>query len=277
MANQSATADIDKRNAEFWNELCGTSFAKHLGIRDHSEDSLQLFDRAYFDLYPYLLQHVPVHEMAGKHVLEVGLGYGTLGQKIAESGALYTGLDIAAGPVNMMNHRLRMKSLPGEAIQGSMLECPLPDASQDCVVSIGCFHHTGNVQRCFDETWRVLKPDGKAYLMVYNQFSYRQWIKWPRATLKALVSPVSAPDSNSISDAQRKAYDADGAGEGAPETVFLSIKQIRSMLSRFSETHITKENCDHITLRGRAMIPRQALLSTLGRAMGLDLYICAYK
>lgn len=275
--SEESLPNIERRNAEFWNELCGSGFAKHLGIKDHSEESLHIFDKAYFDLYPYLLYHVPVHEMAGKRVLDIGLGYGTLGQKIAESGALYTGLDIATGPVNMMNHRLRMKSLPGEAIQGSMLDCPLPDESQDCVVSIGCFHHTGNVQRCFDETWRVLRPGGKAYLMVYNQFSYRQWLKWPRATLKALLSTGSGPDSNSISDAQRKAYDADGAGKGAPETVFLSKSQLGNMLSRFSEVRVTKENCDHITLRGRALIPRKALLSTLGRMLGLDLYIYARK
>ena len=35
-------------------------------------------------MYPYLLRRVPVHTMRQKRVLEVGLGYGTLGQKIAE-------------------------------------------------------------------------------------------------------------------------------------------------------------------------------------------------
>lgn len=269
--------DIDNQNREFWNELCGSSFARHLGISDHSLESLQIFDAAYFELYPYLLTHVPVHEMQGKHVLDIGLGYGTLGQAIADSGAIYKGLDIAEGPVNMMNHRLRMKDLQGEAVQGSMLNCPVDSETQDCVVSIGCFHHTGDIQRCFDETWRVLKPGGHAYLMVYNQFSYRQWLRWPLATLKALFSVNKAPDSAVINDSQRKAYDADGTGKGAPETVFVSTGQLKEMLSRFSEITITKENCDHITFRGRVLFPRNALLSTLGRAFGLDLYIHVRK
>ena len=34
-----------------------------------------------------------------KRALEIGLGYGSLSQKMAEAGAGYTGLDIAAGPV----------------------------------------------------------------------------------------------------------------------------------------------------------------------------------
>lgn len=269
--------DLDKQNAEFWNDLCGSGFARHLGITDHSDASLKKFDDAYFELYPYLLKHVPIEVMHGKKVLDIGLGYGTLGQAIAAAGANYQGLDIAEGPVKMMQHRLRMQGLPGDAMQGSMLDCPFGDESMDFVVSIGCFHHTGDVQRCFDETWRVLKPGGTAYLMVYNQLSYRQWLRWPLQTFKSLFNQNNLPDSDDINDAQRKAYDADSTGQGAPETVFLSIKQLESMLSRFSSIKITKENCDHITFRGRVLIPRVVLLSTLGRLLGLDLYIQVRK
>ena len=55
------------------------------------------------------------------------------------------------------------RGTPGQGRAGHMLECPLPDGSVDCVVSIGCFHHTGNLQRCIDETWRVLRPGGRAF------------------------------------------------------------------------------------------------------------------
>ena len=42
--------------------------------------------------------------MRGKKVLEVGLGYGSVAQRIAENGAVYTGLDIAEGPVEMADY-----------------------------------------------------------------------------------------------------------------------------------------------------------------------------
>lgn len=80
-------SDIDKANAEFWNELCGSYMAKELGIEDHSIESLRRFDQAYLDYYPYLLRHVRPERMNGKKVLETGLGYGTLGQEIVENGA----------------------------------------------------------------------------------------------------------------------------------------------------------------------------------------------
>src|SRR5829696_8405598 len=98
----ATAADFDRANAEFWDELCGSTFAHALGITDHSLDSLARFDQAYLAFYPYLLRRVGLDEMAGKKVLEVGLGYGSLSQKIAEVAADYTGLDVAAGPVRMV-------------------------------------------------------------------------------------------------------------------------------------------------------------------------------
>jgi len=268
---------LNRANAEFWDELCGTSFARQLGIKDHSIESLRRFDEAYLDFYPYLLQRVPVSTMAGKSVLEVGLGYGTLGQKIIEAGADYTGLDVAQGPVDMLNLRVQIQGLSGRAIQGSMLNCPLADESVDVVVSIGCFHHTGSVERCIDETWRVLKLGGRAYFMVYNVFSYRQWLKWPKRTLHVALGRAHPAGRPSASDAQRRAYDASTAGAAAPETAFVSTNGLRAMLTRFSDRRLWLENCDHITLRGRTLVPRRALFATLGRVAGLDIYVAATK
>lgn len=264
---------IDRANAEFWNELCGTTFARHLGIKDQSVESLRKFDQAYLDLYPYLLKRIPVSTMVGKRVLEVGLGYGTLGQSIIEAGADYMGLDVAHGPVAMLNHRVQMQGLSGRAIEGSMLNCPLANESVDIVVSVGCFHHTGSIARCIEETWRVLRPGGKAYFMVYNLFSYRQWLKWPKRTLQCALKTRR----HTVTEAQRKAYDANTKGAAAPETTFVSIGELQTMLGRFSHHDLQLENCDNISIRGRTRIPRRLLLATLGRVAGLDIYVAATK
>ena len=266
--------EIDKANAEFWNELCASAFAKRLGITNHSAESLKKFDDAYLGIYPYLLKHVNPELITGKKVLEVGLGWGTLGQKIAEIAADYIGLDVAEGPVKMMNHRLSMKGLFGRAIQGSILRCPLEDNSIDGLVSIGCFHHTGNVQRCIDETYRILKQGGYAFIMVYNRFSYWQWIKWPKETFKALLYDFGLrKDFVLASERQRKSYDSNLEGQGAPETVFLSIKQLRKMFSRFSHLKLCKEDCTRIPY----LFTREQLLPYVGKAMGLYIYIIARK
>ena len=88
-------AQVDQRNAAFWSELCGTGMARALGITGESPDALQRFDDAYFGFYPYLAGYVDRFDVSDRAVLEIGLGYGTLGQYLAEQGARYHGLDIA--------------------------------------------------------------------------------------------------------------------------------------------------------------------------------------
>src|SRR2546422_6785844 len=135
--------ELDRQNASFWSELCGSGLARSLGISGDEPDALERFDASYFGLYPYLGGYVERFDLSGRSVLEIGLGYGTLGQYIAERGAVYHGLDIAATPVEMMQHRLQQGRFgdPTRVRQGSALENPWPAETFDFVYSIGCLHH----------------------------------------------------------------------------------------------------------------------------------------
>jgi SAM-dependent methyltransferase len=258
-------AEVDRQNSAFWNELCGTSLARSLGIADFSPASLERFDGYYFGLYPYLSRYIGFRDLAGKDVLEIGLGYGTVAQRLAKEGARYTGLDISRGPVELANLRLRMNRLPGRAIEGSILRAPFKDESFDAVVTIGCLHHTGNLALGINEVFRLLRPGGRALVMVYNALSYRRWLSWPRKTWQHWVGgrPTLA------SDEERAAYDA-GEGGAAPETVFTSISELRQLCGRFRACEIRKENAAREQLF--RFVPRPLLLPTLGRLLGLDLY-----
>ncbi len=186
----------------------------------------------------------------------------------------------AAGPVEMVNSRMQHHQLDGRAVQGSMLECPFPDGSFDCVVSIGCFHHTGDTQRCVDEAWRVLRPGGQAFLMLYNRFSLRQWMDYPRQSTAALWRQLTGrPSSVPSTEAQRAAYDTDAEGNAAPETQFFSARDVRRMMRAFHGVRVTKENCDPWIDRktGRVIRDRMDMLSTVGKWAGLDLYIAGTK
>lgn len=271
-SNQSESQDAAScANASFWNELCGTQLALSLGVTDSSPASLQRFDDWYMSFYPYLSRHVPFERLRGRDVLEVGLGYGTMSQKIAEAGARYHGLDIAEGPVRMAQHRLRQNDLKGEVRRGSILECPYSDATFDHVIAIGCYHHTGNLSQALEETRRILRPGGRAMVMVYNTYSYRRWLLWPRSTLRyfcwdkfGLGTPVTA------SFKERAGYDVDSAGNAAPETVFVSAGHIRKLTTLWHECRVYRENVGAEWMLGR--FNRVRLLATLGPSYGLDLY-----
>jgi SAM-dependent methyltransferase len=269
-------AEVDRQNQEFWNELCGTQLAHSLGIVDFSADSLAKFDHYYLATYPYLTRYLNLDAVAGKDVLEVGLGYGTVAQLLASRARSYTGLDIAAGPVGVVNRRMQLNGFKSAAQQGSILAAPFADASFDAVITIGCLHHTGNLQRAIDEVYRVLRPGGWALVMIYNAFSYRRWWTAPAATLRTWRHDyLSGGSATEVSADERGAYDRSSSGAAAPATVFTSSRRLRALAARFSGVTIAKENADREPPFSR--VSRPALLTSIGPLLGLDLYATLRK
>jgi SAM-dependent methyltransferase len=266
---------LDDRNAAFWDELCGTNLARSLGITDASEQSLARFDEAYFALYPYLLGYFPRQTVQGRRLLEIGLGYGTLGEALARLGADYHGLDLAGAPVAMMRARLACvpDARPEQVVQGSALELPFEDASFDHVVSIGCLHHTGDLFGAVAECRRVLREGGRLVVMVYNRRSARRVLLGPILAVRhRLVS--EAPNAE---ETLRYFYDGHADGERAPHTDFVSVAELRGLLSGFREVRIDRRSIDRVPL-GRFEVSRQRLMRLgLDRLVGLDLYAVAYR
>lgn len=269
---------IDEKNIAFWNELCGTNQARELGVVDSSAGSLKRFDAWFFEFYPYLFDHVQLLQLADLDVLEVGLGYGSLSQKIAESGARYIGLDIAAGPVEMVRHRLKQAGLPGRAEQGSILAAPFPDQSIDRVITIGCLHHTGDMGRAIDECWRLLRPGGSLMAMVYYAYSYRRWRQATRQTLNYLRLEISGYRGVAVAENQSEKWDYDHNSEGvvAPHTDFISVKSLRYFCRYFSKFKWKLHNINQEPpFKKRA---RQDLLKTYWpNICGLEIYATAIK
>lgn len=258
-------------SAAFWSKRSREYEWGDLVLTEFTPASLERFDKAYFSVYPYLLKRVRPERMKGKRVLEVGIGFGTLGQRIAAEGGKYLGLDIAREQINLMNYRLDLISSSGRAVCGDLLKNEFPDNSFDFVVSIGCFHHTGDIPGCVGETYRILKPGGVAVVMIYNRFSFRQWTRWPLSTFRALLDPVQDATRE-----QRTIYDS-CEGNPAPITEFTSVRQAKRLFARFSDVVLQKENCDDLVILGRAIAKRRSLLRWLGRTLGLDIYVEARK
>lgn len=259
---------VDQGNSAFWNELCGSGTAKALGVNDRSAESLLRFDQWYFGFYPYLDRYIPFADLAGKDVLEVGLGYGTIASALMKGGAHYHGLDIAGGAVEMAAYRAQLLGEQADIRQGNILDCPFDDESFDHVVSIGCLHHTGDLARAIDNVYRVLKPGGSATIMVYNALSYRQWLLRPWATLRLALSRDGERPPLHIAEA--KALDINQAGQAAPETAFVTSRQLWTLCKAFDKIEIRQEHI-HAELLFKK-IPRAIALRVFGGWLGLNLY-----
>ena len=114
--------------------------------------------------------------------------------------------------------------------------------------------------------------------MLYNNFSYRQWITAPWRTFSALARELTSVPSDAHANArQRRLYDANSEGTAAPETVFVSVRRVRELFRQYSRVDVHKENCDDLLPGGHLLSLRRRFLGSLGKRAGLDLYIVASK
>ena len=269
-----AQEQIDSSNAEFWDELCGTRLAQSVGINDASPESLARYDAAYLDFYPYLERYMPAPDEEGR-VLEVGLGYGTVGQRLAASRLEYHGVDIAEGPVRMMRHRLGHLGVADAEARvrvASVLDLPHDSGFFDRFYSIGCLHHTGDIPGSVSEAHRVLRPGGTAVVMLYAKHSYRQ----AGLALKSLPGRLRR-GGHDHDEWLRWRWDHNLAGEAAPFTEYSSTAEVGRMFGDFSSVEIRRENFDSSRVLWRFYIPRERLLGLPARLAGRDLYVTAVK
>ena len=263
---------IDKSNVEFWNELCGSHLARTLSISEPTPDEIRKFDLWYMDYYPYLERYMSDSNLCKSSVLEVGLGYGTLGQRIASTGADYHGIDIAEGPVRMMRDRMRWigrRDLVQQIRKENFLTNSLVDSSMDYIYAIGCLHHTGNLPHAIAQVHRILRPGGRAIVMVYNAHSFRRLVDAPvRFIRKFGLGGLRADRKEFL----RSLYDVNKKGDAAPHTDYTSVLGIWQLFRRFASVRIEIQNFDEYPL-----LSRSRALRTIARVVGLDIYVVAEK
>ncbi len=259
----TAAESINQANQVFWDEMCGTVLAKKLGITDFSAQSLAKFDQWFFDFYPFLKKYFNRLALAGNNVLEIGLGYGTISSYLAAQAADYYAVDIAKGPVDLVNTRLAYLNKPQQATIQSCHALKFADNYFDNIVSIGCFHHTGSVEKCIAEAYRVLKPGGQLLFMCYNKHSLRMLRSAPLAIFLNPKNPlVLSPEHAFL-------FDSNTASEPAPFVELGSRGYYRKICAKFAKIDISYENCDNRW--------RKYILNNIARILGLNIYVICKK
>lgn len=259
----ATTEAINQANQSFWDEMCGTVLAKQLGINDFSVESLAKFDRWYFDFYPYLKKYLNKLDLKNNNVLEIGLGYGTVASYLAAQASDYHAVDIAQGPVNLVNRRLNYLNIPQQATVQNCHHLNFPDNFFDNIVSIGCFHHTGSVEKCINEAYRVLKPGGQLLFMCYNKHSLRMLRSAPFSIFLNPTNPLELSPKHAF------LFDSNSDSAPAPFVELASRGYYRKICSKFAQVDITYENCDNRW--------RKYILNNIARILGLNIYVICKK
>ena len=170
-ANQvEANDELKERVRAFWQtHPCGTKFSDaEIGTREFF---------ASLEAHRYRKEwHIPIAAnfaaTRGLKVLEIGCGIGTDGAQFAKAGADYTGIDLTAAAIELARKRFALSNLKGEFRVSDAEDLDFDNESFDVVYSHGVLHHTPDIEAAVREIHRVLKPGGRAIVMLYHRGSY---------------------------------------------------------------------------------------------------------
>ena len=122
---------------------------------------------------------MPPEEISGKQVLEIGCGAGGHSALFARHGAVMTSVDITPARVQSTQRKFEIlgdAAAGCKAMQADAENLPFEDSAFDIVYSNGVLHHTHDTEKAIAEVYRVLKPGGKAVIMLYCKSSWQYWI-----------------------------------------------------------------------------------------------------
>jgi len=159
----------------FWQEhACGDAQVGGLHERFHDdyEKFFTDYDRFRYQNERHLAACIDALHVAGKQVLEIGLGEGSDSERLIRQGARWSGADLTAESIARVQTRLTLRELPYEDLrQASVLGLPFADNSFDMVFSHGVLHHVPDVKQAQKEIHRVLRPGGELVIMMYARWS----------------------------------------------------------------------------------------------------------
>ena len=161
----------------FWNtEACGTHLVREPEIKDKRE-----FYERYSELRYRTEWHiqllVPFEESRGKKVLEIGCGNGADGAMFARNGANYTGIDLTQAAVDATREHFDILGLEGNFQRENVERLSFDDNTFDIAYSWGVLHHTPVPAHGISEIYRVLKPNGRAIIMLYHKHSFNYYVR----------------------------------------------------------------------------------------------------
>jgi SAM-dependent methyltransferase len=292
-------AELKERVRAFWQaHPCGTKFSDaEMGTREFFERvTAHRFAKEW-----HIPEAADFSSARGLRVLEIGCGLGTDGAQFAEAGAHYTGVDLTEAAVGLARKRFDLFGLPGEFRVADAESLDFPDESFDLVYSHGVLHHTPDSARAVREVHRVLKPAGRAIVMLYHRDSYnyrigirvlrrlgssllksKSGIKLvhgltgePLESLREHARLLKANSNGYLSSAEFLSQSTDGAGN--PLARVYSRREARELFKDFRELELRTYflNKRFVPLIGK-LLPR-AIESALASRWGWHLWIYAQK
>lgn len=186
--------------------------------------------------YPYLKDSAEFQHHKDEKVLEVGVGMGTDIIEYARYGAKVYGIDLGADQIEISKNMFKKLDIPYEELKVASAEkLPYDDNYFDFVYSFGVIHHTPDINAAVNEIHRVLKPGGRAVIMIYAR-GWKHYIKrcFIHGILKMKIFKYGF-------DWQKVYNEVSEVNGGSPLTQVLTRNQVRKLFRDFYIENIEKK------------------------------------
>jgi SAM-dependent methyltransferase len=114
-------------------------------------------------------------------LLEIGSGAGTDHWELAQFATETIAIDLSEHGAWLTKRRLALGGLEGQSMAADGEDLPFADATFDEVYSFGVIHHTDHPESVAAEMYRVMRPDGRFLVTLYNRwslFTFRRYAVW---------------------------------------------------------------------------------------------------
>jgi ubiquinone/menaquinone biosynthesis C-methylase UbiE len=258
----------------FWNaEACGEVL-----LEGSAEERFETQARARYKLEPYIAAFARFEEGRGKDVLEIGVGLGADHREWARhTPRRLCGVDLTERAIEMTKQRFASMGLQSELCTADAEQLPFEDSSFDVVYSYGVLHHTPDTQSAVNEVWRVLRPGGKARIMIYHSPSIVGGLLWARYGLLRARPFMSLADvySDYLESPGTKAYSVEDARKLFRRFKHLNI-HVQLSHGDLLDGPVGQRHPSLALVAAKALWPRK-LIKRIGSGYGTGLMIEASK
>ena len=264
---QTGDAYKDQVQNQWNNNPVGSETAR--GVQPHTlEWFLDVERYRYQDYAPWMPAVMEFDRHAGEQVLEVGGGMGTDLAQFARHGAIVTDVDLSEGHLRIAEENFRLRGLTGRFVHHDAESLPFEADTFDLVYSNGVIHHTPNTRQVVAEIFRVLRPGGRAIVMVYAENSLQYWrnLVWHYGLKSGDLA------SRSMADIMSRSVERTG-NDARPLVKVYTKQRLRALFAGYDDLRILQRQISP------ELVPRRLrrLLPVVERMAGWNLIAKARK
>ena len=171
---------IKNKIQEYWDRQPCNS--KHSQKQNNSKEYFQEIAKKRYFVERHIINFANFKKYKNKNVLEIGCGIGTDAVEFIKNNANYVGIDYSKKSIEIAKKRIEVLDLHKKKfifLHGdaeNLKPIKKIKKSFDLIYSFGVLHHTLNMQKCFDEIYKIADYKSVIKLMLYAKNSYKNFL-----------------------------------------------------------------------------------------------------